>query len=162
MTKPVLVFGYGNVSRGDDALGVLLLQQLQQQFELFEQVDFLEDFQLQIEHALDLKDRELVLFIDASVACQQAFDFVQLQPEQDKSYTTHAMSPAAVLAVYLAIEKKMPPLCFLLSIQGQSFELGENLSAAAEDNLVLAKQFAQRLLAHSERNFWIAQTNLSI
>ncbi len=159
MIKPVLVFGYGNLSRGDDALGVLLLQQLQQQ-QLFEHVDFLDDFQLQIEHALDLENRKLVLFVDASVACLQAFDFVELKPAQDKSYTTHAMSPAAVLSVYLSIQRKTPPPCFLLSIQGESFELGDGLSMAAAKHLADAGQFAERLLVDCQRDFWLAQTTL--
>ena len=34
-----------------------------------ERVEFLEDFQLQVEHALDLVGRERVLFVDASVDC---------------------------------------------------------------------------------------------
>ena len=59
MTKSVLVFGYGNESRGDDALGVLILNYIETHCSL-ESIDLLTDFQLQIEHALDLEHRELV------------------------------------------------------------------------------------------------------
>jgi hydrogenase maturation protease len=156
--KPILVFGYGNLSRGDDALGILLLQQLQQNPALLEKIEFLEDFQLQIEHALDLEQRELVLFLDASVNCTKAFDFVQLHAAKDDSYTTHAMSPAAVLSVYRDIKKAAPPACFLLSIQGISFELGEPLSESAQSNLQLAAHKAAQLLLHCELRFWLAAT----
>ncbi|MDD1620702.1 MAG: hydrogenase maturation protease [Methylococcaceae bacterium] len=153
MTKPILVLGYGNPSRGDDALGPLLLDFVDRQFDLA-RIDLLTDFQLQIEYALDLQGRELVLFVDASVACSEAFDFAELQPARDNSYTSHAMSPAAVLQVYQSITGQFPPPSFLLSIQGLSFELGAGLSDEAADNLQQACQFAGRLLSHSAADAW--------
>ena len=129
-------------------------------------IEILSDFQLQVEHALDLENRKLVLFIDASVSCKTAYDFYELQALKDKSYSTHAMSPAAVLQVYQTIKKHPPPPAFLLSIQGLSFELGEDLSPQAENNLHQAVQFAEHLLENSELEFWrqqikaIQQTNL--
>lgn len=155
MLKPVLIFAYGNLSRGDDALGPLLLEHLETSATpLLHSVDILTDFQLQIEHALDLESRDLVLFIDASVACQHAYDFTELEPAFDHTYTTHAMSPAAVLAVYQSIKKHMPPPCFLLSIKGEHFELGESLSVAAEQHLLQAAQFAEQLLNRPHVAAW--------
>ena len=87
--KPVLLFGYGNPSRGDDALGPQLLNYLENHCNL-EHIEILSDFQLQIEHALDLENRSLVLFIDASVTGIHAYDFVRLQANRDISYSTHA------------------------------------------------------------------------
>jgi hypothetical protein len=76
MTAPLLVFGWGNASRGDDALGPLFVQQLGSLAGASAgvQVDFLEDYQLQIEHALDLACRERVLFVDASISCTPPFE----------------------------------------------------------------------------------------
>ncbi|MDD2723211.1 MAG: hydrogenase maturation protease [Methylovulum sp.] len=162
-TKPVLIFGYGNLSRGDDALGPLLLEYLEenaQQVSRF--VDILSDFQLQIEHALDLEHRGLVLFVDASVACTNAFDFTELAPARDDSYTTHAMNPAAVLDVYQNIKKQAPPPCFLLSIKGESFELGEGLSVAAARHLAAACTFVEKLLADLDVSVWRQYTNVKI
>ncbi len=39
----------------------------------------------------------MVIFVDASVSAPEPYDFHELQAERDESYTTHAMSPAAVL-----------------------------------------------------------------
>ncbi|OQK17695.1 Ni/Fe hydrogenase [Methyloprofundus sedimenti] len=150
----VLVFGYGNLSRGDDALGPLLIEYIEQN-SFFEGLEVITDFQLQIEHALDLEARQLVLFVDASVACEQAFSFMQLAPEQDKSYTTHAMSPSSVLSVYQRVVHKQPPPSFLLSIQGLNFELGTDLSEQACANLVAAKNFVQLLLDKPELAYWL-------
>ena len=153
MVKPVLLFGYGNLSRGDDALGPLLLEYVESHCDL-EGIEILSDFQLQIEHALDLENRSLVLFVDASVSCISAFDFAMLTPARDKSYTTHAISPAAVLDVYQSIKKQTPPPCFLLSIKGEKFELGEGLSANAEQHLAQACQFAGQLLGNLDSAVW--------
>ncbi len=153
MDKSVLVFAYGNLSRGDDALGPLLLQYVESAVNL-DTVELLSDFQLQIEHALDLEGRALVLFIDAAVNSVGAYDFTELMPVRDKSYTTHAMSPAAVLAVYQAINKQAPPPCFLLSIKGEQFELGEALSAAAEQHLAQACRFVGQLLGNLDVMAW--------
>ena len=158
MVKPVLLFGYGNLSRGDDALGPLLLEYVESHCDL-EAIETLSDFQLQIEHALDLENRSLVLFVDASVSCISAFDFAMLTPARDKSYTTHAMSPAAVLDVYQSIKKQTPPPCFLLSIKGEKFELGEGLSANAEQHLTQACQFTGQLLGNLDSAFWRQHTD---
>lgn len=155
-TKPVLVFGYGNLSRGDDALGPLLLEYLSDKIDS-NNIEMLTDFQLQVEHALDLENRKLVLFVDAAVNCQSSFKFSRLQAIKDKSYTTHAISPTAVLQVYQEIKKQLPPPCFLLSIQGISFELGEGLSQQAQKNLQHAIQFTEELLASAEIDFWNQQ-----
>ena len=77
--KPVLIFTWGNPSRGDDALGTLAYDLLDQ--EDFADVDLLTDFQLQIEHAIDLENRERVLFIDASANARPPFEFYQLIPD---------------------------------------------------------------------------------
>lgn len=64
---PLLVLAVGNPSRGDDALGPRLLDALHAAgADLDGQVELLGDFQLQIEHVLDLRGRRAVLFVDAA------------------------------------------------------------------------------------------------
>ncbi|MEY4719145.1 MAG: hypothetical protein RL563_1763 [Pseudomonadota bacterium] len=146
MTKPILLFGYGNLSRGDDAAGPLLLEHVQQQVDLTS-IDLLTDFQLQIEHILDLQQRQLVIFVDASLSAKSPFVFSRLAPCHDNSYTSHAMSPAALLQVFQNVIGENPPPCFLLGIQARSFELGEPLTADTQDNLDQANRFIEQLLA---------------
>lgn len=156
MIKPILVFGYGNLSRGDDALGVLMLQHIEACFDLAN-IELQTDFQLQIEHALDLENRELVVFVDASVKSDIAFEFTRLQPIRDLSHTTHAMSPAAILDTYQTIKKETPPPCFLLAIGADSFELGEDLGEKARQNLTKAREFMDTLLNNPKLEFWQTQ-----
>ncbi len=145
MSKPILVFGYGNLSRGDDAVGPLVLDYLADHLDL-STIELLSDFQLQIEHALDLQDRELVVFVDAAVNCPEIFAFTRLIPLQDHSYSSHALSPAALLSVYQSVSKQPIPPCFLLSIQAEAFELGTGLSERCRANLQHACRFLEKLL----------------
>lgn len=149
MTAPLLVFAYGNPSRGDDALGPLLLERLAALN--LSGVELLTDFQLQVEHALDLQGRERVLFIDASVSCPPPYLFARLQPQQDASYTSHAMSPAALLQACLDLNGSAPP-AWLLAVRGESFELGESLSAGASRNLEQAFSLLRELCVSGENN----------
>lgn len=153
--KPILILAYGNLSRGDDAVAPLLLEQVQNLPDtLLEKVECLTDFQLQIEHALDLQNRELVLFADAAVANQHPIEFRQLNSAYDNSYTTHAMNPAAVMQVYQDTLKATPPPCFLLTLQGVEFELGAGLSSTAEQTLKQAVVFVTRLLENPKLTAW--------
>ena len=98
-------------------------------------VEMLYDFQLQIEHATDLVGRKKVLFVDASVSVEEPLNLEMVMARQDTSYTTHAMSPPAVLDVYGQIYEEPLPDCFQLAIRGYEFELGSKLTHKARQNL---------------------------
>ncbi|WP_347987974.1 hydrogenase maturation protease [Methylomonas sp. AM2-LC] len=157
MKKPLLVVACGNLSRGDDALGPLLLDYIEQH-ETLTDIELVTDFQLQVEHALDIQQRTLVLFVDASVTHNDYFDFIELTAAKDHSFSSHALSPSAVLQVYQTVTNTPPPPSFLLGIKGFSFELGDDLSAAAEHNLQLACEFAAQLLKQPNPSAWRQKT----
>lgn len=139
---PVLIFTCGNPSRGDDALGPAMYELLQK--EPPQRVDVLTDFQLQIEHALDLEQRKYVLFVDASTSCKAPFEISEITACRDDSFSTHSMTPAAVLAVYRQVRRKDPPAAFLLAIRAYEFGLGNTLTAAARKNLQASHEFLLR------------------
>ena len=145
MTAPLLVLAWGNPSRGDDALGPLFAEALRPQ--AGDGAEFIEDFQLQVEHALDLVGRQRVLFVDASLTCAVPFEARALKPARDASFTTHAMSPTAVMQVYRDLQGSEPPPCMLLSIRGERFELGEPLGNTAAAHLAAALGWGRRWLA---------------
>jgi hydrogenase maturation protease len=142
VTAPLLVFGWGNPSRGDDALGPLFVERLRAALAPAGGVDVLDDYQLQVEHALDLVGRQRVLFVDASLNCRAPFQVTPLRPVQDASFTTHAMSPQALLQVFCDLQGDEPPLCTLLAIRGERFELGEALSPTGQAHLAAALAWA--------------------
>ncbi|TSA10385.1 MAG: hydrogenase maturation protease [Comamonadaceae bacterium] len=144
---PLLVFAWGNRSRGDDALGPLLLDRLRASLPVDSAVDCLEDYQLQIEHALDLLGRARVLFVDASLTCRAPFEVISLAPARDLSLGTHSLSAQALLQVFCDLHGHAPPASTLLAIRGEAFELGAPLSPAAQANLERALVWCRHWLS---------------
>ncbi len=144
----LLVFGWGNRSRGDDALGPLCVERLRETVPAGVDVEFLDDYQLQVEHALDLAGRRRILFVDASVGCAGPFGATSLQPARDANFTTHALSPQALMQVFTDLNGRSPPPCTLLAIRGERFDLGEPPGAKALEHLDAATRWALAWLRH--------------
>ena len=138
-----LVIGIGNPSRGDDALGPLAVERLEALG--LPDVELLTDFQLQVEYLLDMEGREEVVFIDASVDDRvEAYAFQRIHAVADDSYSSHALSPPALLAAYERHYRRPPPPCHVLAIRARAFELGEGLSPGAATALEAAVAFLAR------------------
>jgi hydrogenase maturation protease len=148
----LVVFGWGNESRGDDGLGPLLLRR----FAAAEWPDAvaIEDYQLQIEHALDLEGADCALFIDAGKGTAAPFTFREIAPRADVAYTTHALAPEAVLAVYAQIKGHPPPSAFVICVRGESFELGDGLTDDAKSRLEAAWGFLSELMQERSIAAW--------
>ena len=148
-----LVFGIGNPSRGDDALGSSFIARLGEWLDLGNADDLpmelvLEtDFQCQVENALDLVGMAGVIFVDASHSAKAPFELTRLHPNFDATHTTHALSPSCVLAVAQNIGQTVPP-CWLLAIPGSDFELGAELSPPSRAYLDLALAAVIKALQH--------------
>ncbi|AKH20509.1 hydrogenase maturation protease [Sedimenticola thiotaurini] len=152
---PVVIIGYGNPSRGDDALGPLLLERLEQCPDIAAGIyEPITDFQLQIEHVTDLEQRQLLLFADASVSAEAPYGFSRLTPLQDHSYSSHSLSPATLLAVFEQVYGIPPPPAYLLTMPGYSFELGQPLSPRAASYFEQVVDFVRGLLQQPQRAFW--------
>jgi hydrogenase maturation protease len=146
MSAPILIFGWGNPSRGDDALGPLFVERIEAMN--LPDVECLTDFQLQVEHALDLQDRRRILFVDASIEAAAPFSVSRLAPARDATFSTHAITPESVMQVFVDLHDDDPPPCEMLAIRGESFELGEPLSPAAAAHLEAALRWT---------NTWLTQ-----
>lgn len=147
---PLLVLAWGNPSRGDDALGPLLAERLLVHAEaapLTGRVEVLTDFQLQVEHALDLVGRERVLFVDAALDLAEPFAVRPLQPARGGGLGSHALAPEAVLQVYQDLHGYAPPPATLLAIRASRFELGAPPGVQALSDLDQAIAWACRWLS---------------
>src|ERR1035437_10507184 len=100
----LLLFGYGNPGRGDDALGPELIWRIAQLH--LADVECQNDMQLQVEHVTDLAACAQVLFVDADMSCAEPYDFSEISPVRDDSYTSHAMNPTALLHAYRQVDRK--------------------------------------------------------
>ncbi|APR05514.1 hydrogenase maturation protease [Thauera chlorobenzoica] len=146
MNAPTLVFAWGNPSRGDDALGPRFAEAVEAMGLVG--VECLTDFQLQVEHVLDLRNRSRVLFVDATVDATAPFAVSPLAPAAAAGFgfTSHALSPATLLAVYRELEGPPPP-AWLLAIAGRQWELGQPPGDEALTHLDAALGWARRWLA---------------
>lgn len=157
MLAPVIVFAVGNPSRGDDALGPLLAERFAAELDksgLAAEFEVVEDFQLQVEHALDLEGRALALFIDAGTGTPAPYSFRKIGPAAGYGHTTHALAPEAVLQVFLQTQGVEPPPAFLLCVRGESFELGEGLSPEAQGRLEAALALLMELARTPDAEAW--------
>lgn len=146
--RSLLVFGYGNPGRGDDALGPAFVERLEQaDAAAARDIACLTDMQLQVEHVTDLGGRTMLLFVDADASCPPPFRLSRIYAERDGSYTSHAMSPGALLYAYRQVYGIEAPPAYLLRIRGYAFALGEPLGRQATANLEAALALAARLRA---------------
>lgn len=160
MLAPVVIFATGNESRGDDGLAPLLLRRIEQwlqtQGRAKDKFELLETFQLQIENTLDMQGRELVLFIDAGIDTPAPFSFTRAVASPTPNLFSHALKPAALLALYPQIYQSDAPASYILCLRGEQFELGEALSAAAASRMKQAMIFMQELLLQADIRSWEA------
>ena len=136
---PTLIIGIGNPSRGDDALGPLMIDRLSRA--ALTDTTLLTDFQLQVEYVLDLHACDRVIFVDASMQASEPFDYFELGACRTGAYSTHAMPPEDLLHAYRLHYLQEPPKAHMLAIRGYRFELGEGLDLRAENNLSMAEKF---------------------
>jgi hydrogenase maturation protease len=148
--KTLLIFALGNASRGDDALAPLLLRRLEGSIANAGQVELVEDYQLQVEHVTDLLNRRAVLFVDADLSCAEPCHLSAIAAGHDPSYTSHAMTPFALLHAYRQVYSEEAPPAFLLRIRGYDFELGSPLSEKAAANLEVALAQVRTLCASGD------------
>lgn len=153
--KPLLVIAIGNPSRGDDAIGPVLLEKLEnwlaespEAAALQDQVELVEDFQLQLEHIVDMHGRERVLIIDAAVNQAEAYRLYPATAEPNHSVTSHALSPEALLSIWPSVYANEPhPPVYILAVRGDAFELGAEMSAGARYHTELAWEGVMQVLA---------------
>lgn len=143
---PILLFGYGNPGRGDDALGVLAVEAMAAL--QLPGVECLTDMQLQVEHITDLLGRERILFVDADMACTAPYVLETVTAQQDGSYTSHAQTPAALLHTFRQVYGRDAPPAQVLRIRGYAFELGDALSIESAENLVAAVLLVEQQWYH--------------
>ncbi len=134
--KSPLLIAIGNDARQDDGLGWAFARALQDEGRFEGAVEY--RYQLQVEDADLIAHYENVIFVDASKeALPQGYAFTRLEPVLDFAFSTHALSPAAVLSLCDTVYGRRPE-AWLLAIGGESWELEFGLSEAGERNLAAA------------------------
>jgi hydrogenase maturation protease len=122
----VLVIGYGNTLRGDDAAGVKAAELIAQRHPEFEYIYL---HQLVPELAEKIGDFDIVFFIDAQKdITQPSVRLIAPSIEADQP-RTHFISPESLLALSQQLYQRMPSNAYVIGIPASEFEFSEELSA---------------------------------
>ncbi|HEX8818194.1 MAG TPA: hydrogenase maturation protease [Terriglobales bacterium] len=140
-----LVVGLGNRLRSDDGLGWHVAERLSREYAP-EVVQVLGLHQLTPEAAEVVSRAELVIFVDAS--CEGHAGTVsctRIEPGAPAGGSSHEFSPAAVLRLAEELYGRAPA-AYLLTVAGESFEVGEGLSAVVVRGIPLLMERIRELI----------------
>ena len=139
----ILIYGYGNPGRQDDALGIKLSENIEQwvQEKNIPNVEVDYNYQLNIEDSERISRSDIVIFADASIEEIDDFVFTTVTPDNSTiEFSMHAVSPAFVLDLCEKLYGKHPDT-YLLHIKGYEWEFTEQLTEDALLNLAKATEF---------------------
>jgi len=153
MKKPrILILGYGNPGRQDDGIGPAMATAIEKW--VLPGVTVEVDYQLNIEHAAELAQHDIVLFVDADRDAPAPYvlkKIVSTEAESGKpdvreiAFTSHSVSPKSVLAI-CDEHLGAAPEAWILGIRGYAYEFGEELTPQAQKNLEQALAYVQTLI----------------
>jgi hydrogenase maturation protease len=126
----VLILGYGNTLRGDDAFGPRVAERLLA-VNRDPSVEILSLPQLTPELMDSLSHADLAIFIDAAAASGEPGALVErrIGPAAAPASFTHHATPEALLAGARALYGRAPE-AVLISVAGADFSLGAEISSA--------------------------------
>ena len=140
--QKILVYGYGNPGRQDDALGILLAQKVESWAKKNNIPGIVTDtnYQLNIEDAYNLNDYDKVIYVDASIENIEQFKFHPIKPNLNPTFTMHAVSPEFIIGLCQEIYGEIPE-AYLMHIKGYHWDFMGELSKGAKLNLEAAFDF---------------------
>jgi hydrogenase maturation protease len=138
--RDLLVYGYGNPGRRDDGLGPLLASMIESDYKDDDRVSVDSNYQLNIEDACEVAMHRAVVFVDAALEGNRPFEFYEIGPSNKIEFSTHSISPESVLAICGDIYGGTVK-AYMLAIRGYDWEIGEELSGSALENMRAAYDF---------------------
>lgn len=144
----LLVVGFGNTLRQDDAAGPLVAERVAALG--IPGVRALARPLLAPELAADLANTLSVVFVDATAADLHAVELTRIMPGDAVHVATHAVNPRALLAMTEALYGNAPA-AWLLQVPAEKFGHGEELSSLTKLGIEAAVGEIRALVA--EWNF---------
>lgn len=141
----ILVIGYGNELRSDDALGPRVAAAVAE--EQLAGVRALVCHQLTPELAERVAAARAAIFVDAEMeAVSRTLTARRIGPSAWGQFTGHLGDPRLLLALARDVFHRCPP-AWWITVPGVNFEFGEKLSPCAESGLAEAVAAVKRLAA---------------
>lgn len=147
--KKILVYGYGNPGRQDDGLGIMCVELLEEWVvkKNLPNLSFDSNYQLNIEDAAELSDKDIVIFIDASEEDIQDFYITKVTLSKKVDFTMHSVSPGFILNLCAELYNCKPE-AYMVHIKGYEWEFKEGLTAKAKNNILYAFEFLKTILKY--------------
>jgi hydrogenase maturation protease len=129
------IIGYGNPSRKDDGIGPYVVERLAANLGEGAGISLRTLHQLDPILAEEVQAAEVVIFVDATVEpLERGLQWTRVEPKQDLSpRDTHHLQPEGLAALLESLYQRSP-LMWLVSVQGEDFGFGEELSPGAMEN----------------------------
>ncbi len=139
--KPILVLGYGNPLRRDDGLGARVVEVIAR--EEWPGVRTHTAQQLTPELAAEIAATCVVIFVDASV--RRGVETSRRQATELEAASTHVCDPRGLLGLAGTVYDAAPD-SWLVSVGGEDFTLGEDLSRIGRANCDEAVEAVRRIV----------------
>lgn len=148
----ILIYGYGNPGRQDDGLGNHFVEMTKEWAaeQGLDNISFDSNYQLNIEDAAEIADKDIVIFVDASL--EEIDDFVldEITPDAKVEFSMHAVSASYVVHLCKEIYPNCPA-AWLLHIKGYEWEFLEGLTPQALRNCQKAFEHLKPILLYSQQ-----------
>jgi len=158
--KKILIYGFGNIGRQDDGLGVLLTTHMEELLDKnsIYSVEVESNYQLNIEDALTISHYDIVFFADTTIDDSKAVDIQPVIASPETEFTMHAMQPAFVLHLCQSLYN-VSPETYIITMHGFEFEFGMPVTEQALSNLNMAiSLLSERLNRLTDGVFHLSET----
>ena len=131
---PTWIIGYGNPHRKDDGIGPYVVEQLSRELGKGTGIALRSLHQLDPVLAEELQDAEVLILVDATVEpLERGLRWTRVQPKQDFSACdTHHLQPSVFAGLLESLYQRSPAM-WVVSVQGNDFGFGEELSLEAQE-----------------------------
>ena len=148
----ILIYGYGNPGRQDDGLGNAFIESIEPWVgqQKIEGISFDSNYQLNIEDAAEISDKDLVIFVDASTEDIKDYIFTPVTASTKIAFTTHAATPGYIVDLCKQLYNRTPAT-YLMHIKGYEWAFKEGLSEKAIYNLEKAVGKMKMMLKEPEK-----------
>jgi hydrogenase maturation protease len=147
----IMLYGYGNPGRQDDGLGNEFIDRIEEWIKEqgLKGIELDSNYQLNIEDAEAISNKDLAIFIDASVEEIEDYCISKVTESSEITYTTHAASPGYIVDLCKKIYGKAP-MTYLIHIKGYEWDFREGLTEKAIENLEKAMSALKPLLLNPQ------------
>jgi hydrogenase maturation protease len=145
------IIGYGNRHRRDDGIGPYVVEQLSADLGEGTGIALRSLHQLDPVLAEEVQGAEVLIFVDATVEpLERGLRWTQIQPRQDLSACdTHHLQPEVFAGLLESLYQRSPAM-WVVSVQGNDFGFGEELSLEAQEK---AERASAEIVQFCKREF---------